>query len=53
MILSRQREPAELFMEGDLLALLKGFASLLAYFQINKVTHGKLMFQVYLILMLI
>lgn len=37
-----QRRPTKLFIERDILALLRGISSALAYLQINKVSHGNI-----------
>ena len=37
-----QRKPNKLFIERDLLALLRGLSSVLAYLQINDISHGNI-----------
>lgn len=37
-----QRRPTKLFIERDILALLRGISSALAYLQINSVSHGNI-----------
>ncbi len=37
-----ERKPTKLFIESDLLALMRGLSSVLSYLQINGVSHGNL-----------